>query len=277
MNTQKIEIQLLLDAMKMAYGHDFNGYSLDMLTRRILDTLSKSQCRYVADMIPKILRDPEFFSSLVYNISIPVTEMFRDPSFYACLRHEVLPKLRTCPRVNIWHAGCASGEEVYSLAIVLKEENLYDKCHIYATDINDIALKKARDGVYRAGDMVRYTQNYQKAGGTGTFSDYYHAKYDWAKIDASLHDNVTFANHNLVTEGVFGEMNLVLCRNVFIYFDQALQNKVLNLFLESLDEGGFLCLGKSESPRFSDAAAAFEDICADDRIYQRCQSWVRGT
>ncbi len=274
MNTQQIEIRLLLDAMRMAYGYDFSGYSMDMVTRRIQDTLSKSHCTKVADLIPKVLYDPEFFSALIYNISIPVTEMFRDPSFYHCLRHQVLPVLRTYPYVNVWHAGCATGEEVYSLAIVLKEEGLYDKCQIYATDINDIALKKAQEGIYRVDQIAKYTQNYQRAGGTGTFSDYYHAKYDVAKIDASLKENVTYANHNLVTDGVFGEMNLILCRNVFIYFGKELQNKVLTLFLESLCRGGTLCLGNSESLQFSTVAKAFKEISKDERIYQKTQLQV---
>ena len=257
--------------MRMMYGYDFSGYSLDMLTRRILDTLSKSGCTKVADLIPKILYDPEFFSTLIYNISVPVTEMFRDPSCYYCLRHEVFPKLRTYPYLNVWHAGCATGEEVYSLAIALKEEGLYDRCQIYATDINDIALKKAKEGIYRAGDMVKYTQNYQQAGGTGTFSDYYHAKYDGAKITDSLKKKVTFANHNLVTDGVFGEMHLILCRNVFIYFKKELQNDVLKLFLESLCRGGYLCLGNSESLLFSETKTAFQEISRDERIYQNKQ------
>ena len=181
---------------------------------------------------------------------------------------------KTYPYLNIWHAGCATGEEVYSLAILLKEEGLYDKCQIYATDINDIALKKARDGIYGLGNIAKYTHNYQKAGGTGTFSDYYHAKYDCAKIDAALKERVTFANHNLVTDGVFGEMNLILCRNVFIYFDRALQNKVLTLFLQSLAGGGYLCLGNSESLRFSDSNESFREICQDERIYQKNQLQV---
>jgi chemotaxis protein methyltransferase CheR len=277
MNTQEIEIRLLLEAMHLSYGYDFSGYSLDMLTRRILDTLSKSHCSKVADLIPKVLYDPEFFSSLIYNISIPVTEMFRDPSFYYCLRQQVLPVLRTYPYLNVWHAGCATGEEVYSMAILLKEEGLYDKCQIYATDINDIALQKARDGIYGVGDMAKYTQNYQRAGGTGTFSDYYHAKYDCAKIDASLKEKVTYANHNLVTDGVFGEMNLILCRNVFIYFNRELQNKVLKLFLESLCRGGYLCLGNSESLRFSSTEKAFKEISQDERIYQENQLKVMQT
>jgi chemotaxis protein methyltransferase CheR len=277
MNTQKIEISLLLDAMRMMYGYDFSGYSVDMLTRRILDTLSKSGCTKVADLIPKILYDPEFFSTLIYNISIPVTEMFRDPSCYYCLRHEVLPKLKTYPYLNVWHAGCATGEEVYSLAIVLQEEGLYDRCQIYATDINDIALKKAKEGIYRASDMAKYTQNYQRAGGTGTFSDYYHAKYDGAKITASLKEKVTFANHNLVTDGVFGEMHLILCRNVFIYFKRELQNDVLKLFLESLCRGGYLCLGNSESLLFSDTKKAFQEISRDEKIYQNKQVQAMST
>ena len=260
--------------MHLMYGYDINGYSVEMLTRRILDALSKSGCTKVVDLIPKVLNDPEFFNALVYNISIPVTDMFRDPPFYECLRHKVLPKLRTYPYLNVWHAGCASGEEVYSLAIVLKEEGLYDKCQIYATDINDIALKKAKDGIYKAGDMATYTQNYQRAGGTGTFSDYYHAKYDGAKINACLKDRITFANHNLVTDGVFGEMNLILCRNVFIYFNRELQNNVLKLFLESLCIGGYLCLGHSESLLFSDTGKAFHEISKDQRIYQNRQLQV---
>lgn len=277
MNTQQIEIRLLLDAMHMKYGYDFSGYSVDMLTRRILDTLSKSGCTQVADLIPRILYDPEFFSDLIYNISIPVSDMFRDPSFYACLRHTVLPKLRTYPYLNVWHAGCATGEEVYSLAIILKEEGLYDKCQIYATDINDIALKKAKDGIYKIGDMAKYTQNYQQAGGTGTFSDYYHAKYGGAKIKASLKERVTFANHNLVTDGAFGEMNLILCRNVFIYFNKALQNEVLKLFLDSLCTGGYLCLGHSESLLFSETEKAFHEVSRDERIYQHKQLQVQQT
>ena len=274
MKTQQIEIRLLLDAMRMMYGYDFSRYSVEMLTRRILDTLSKSEATRVSDLIPRILYDPAFFSTLIYNISIPVTEMFRDPSFYECLRHKVLPKLRTYPYLNIWHAGCATGEEVYSLAILLKEEGLYDKCQIYATDINDIALNTAKDGIYRASDMAKYTHNYQKAGGTGTFSDYYHAKYDGARINASLKEKVTFANHNLVTDGVFGEMNLILCRNVFIYFTKALQNDVVKIFLESLCTGGYLCLGHSESLLFSEAEKAFHEISRDQRIYQYKQLQV---
>lgn len=274
MNTQQIEIRLLLDAMQLTYGYDFSGYSVEMLTRRILDSLAKSQFSRVVDMIPKVLYDPEFFSSLIYNISVPVTQMFRDPSFYRCLRREVLPVFQTYPYINVWHAGCATGEEVYSMAIFLQEAGLYDKCQIYATDINDIALQKARDGIYPADQMAKYTQNYQRAGGTGTFSDFYHAKYDCAKIDASLKENVTFANHNLVTDGVFAEMNLILCRNVFIYFNRDLQNEVSRLFLESLCLGGYLCLGNSESLLFSDAEKAFQEIAKDERIYRKNQLQV---
>ena len=274
MKTQQIEIRLLLDAMRMKYGYDFSRYSVDMLTRRILDTLSRSGDTRVSDLIPRMLYDPEFFSTLIYNISIPVTEMFRDPACFYCLRHDILPKLKTYPYLNIWHAGCATGEEVYSLAIILKEEGLYDKCQIYATDINDIALKKAKDGIYKANEMAKYTRSYQEAGGTGAFSDYYHAKYGNARIKASLKEKVTFANHNLVADGVFGEMNLILCRNVFIYFTKALQNDVLKLFLESLCTGGYLCLGNSESLLFADTENAFQEISRDQRIYQNRQLQV---
>ncbi len=274
MTTQQIEIRLLLDAMHMMYGYDFSGYSVEMLTRRIHGSLSQSGCIKVSDLIPKILYDPEFFSSLIYNISVPVTEMFRDPSCYHYLRHKVLPKLKTYPYLNVWHAGCATGEEVYSLAILLEEEGLYDKCQIYATDINDLALQEAKDGIYQASDMSKYARNYRKSGGTGTFSDYYHAKHGGAEIKASLKRKITFANHNLVTDGVFGEMNLILCRNVFIYFNKQLQNEVAKLFLTSLCLGGYLCLGNSESLHFSKAQKAFHQVSQSEKIYQNKQLQV---
>ncbi len=269
MKTQQIEIQLLLEAMHLRYGFNFSGYSKDMLTRRIENKLSGSKLKSISEMIPKVLYEPDYFSSLIYDISITVTEMFRDPSVYLNLRQKVLPVLKTYPYINIWHAGCATGEEVYSMAIILKEEGLYDKAQIYATDINDVALKKAKEGIYPVSEISKYTRNYQKAGGTRSFADYYHAKYDCAKIDKSLKKNITFANHNLVTDGVFAETHLILCRNVFIYFDKTLQEQVLRLFNNSLCRGGFLCLGNSESISFSEAEKDFVKFIKKEKIYQK--------
>jgi len=269
MKTQQIEIQLLLEAMHLKYGFNFSGYSKDMLTRRIENKLSGSKLKSISEMIPKVLYEPDYFSSLIYDISITVTEMFRDPSVYLNLRQKVLPVLKTYPYINIWHAGCATGEEVYSMAIILKEEGLYDKAQIYATDINDVALKKAKEGIYPVSEISKYTRNYQKAGGARSFADYYHAKYDCAKIDKSLKKNITFANHNLVTDGVFAETHLILCRNVFIYFDKTLQEQVLRLFNNSLCRGGFLCLGNSESISFSEAEKDFVKFIKKEKIYQK--------
>jgi chemotaxis protein methyltransferase CheR len=271
MNTKQIEIQLLLDAMRLKYGYDFRGYSRDMMCRRIDNSLSKSNLNSITELTAKVIHDPEFFSTLIYDISIPVTEMFRDPSVYLNIKQKVFPILKTYPYINIWHAGCATGEEVYSMAIALKEEGLYDRCQIYATDINDRALKKAREGIYPADRIQKYTQNYQQSGGTTSFSNYYHAMYESAKFDESLKENVTFASHNLVTDGVFAEMNLILCRNVFIYFDKMLQNKVLALFDQSLCRNGFLCLGSSESLTFTDVEKDFFEIEGNEKIYKKNQ------
>lgn len=266
---EQIEIQLLLEAVCLRYGYDFSGYAQDTLRRRIAQMLPKDNLRSVSEMIKKVLHEPEYFEKLVYEISITVTEMFRDPSVYMVLRKKVIPILKTYPFINIWHAGCATGQEVYSMAILLKEEGLYDRARIYATDINDAALSAAREGIYPVEQIPMYTQNYQRAGGTGSFADYYHAKYDNAKIDKSLKKNITFANHNLVTDKVFAEMHLILCRNVFIYFKQDLQNHVLKLFKDSLCRGGVLCLGSSESLRFSDVEADFDTFEEDEKIYQK--------
>ena len=258
----------------MKYGYDFSGYSRDMLTRRIESRLSKSRLDNITDMTSRVIPDPDFFSSLIYDISIPVTEMFRDPHVYSQLKKKIFPILKTYPCINIWHAGCATGEEVYSMAIALKEEGLYDRARIYATDINDRALKTAAEGIYPIDRIKKYTQNYQDSSGRFSFSNYYHAMYDSAKIDESLKENITFANHNLVTDGVFAEMNLILSRNVFIYFNKDLQNKVLKLFDMSLCRNGFLCLGCSESLSFTDSEKDFIEIDGNANIYQKKKSKI---
>ena len=216
-----------------------------------------------------LLRDEKFFEELLGNFAVSVTEMFRDPDFYQVIRNEIIPYLETYPFVKIWHAGCASGEEAYSLAILLKEEGLYDRATIFATDIYDDVLFKAREGIYSLAQMKNYTENYQKAGGLHSFSDYYHARYGSAIMDKSLAKNLTFAKHNLITDSVFGEMHMILCRNVFIYFDTSLQKKVLQLLNHSLIHNGFLCLGTKESLRFIDVDQNFKEINERLKIYQK--------
>jgi chemotaxis protein methyltransferase CheR len=195
--------------------------------------------------------------------------MFRDPLVYRAVRERVVPLLRALPHFMIWHAGCATGEEVYSLAIVLKEEGLYHQATIYATDFNDDALDQAREGIYASGRMKSATEHYQQAGGTASFSDYYHARYDAAAMDAALKERIVFANHNLVVDKVFGEMHLILCRNVLIYFNQALQNQALRLFTESLAPGGLLCLGAREDLAFTEVCDRYELVDEKARIYRK--------
>ncbi len=195
--------------------------------------------------------------------------MFRDPFVYRSIREKVVPFLKTYPFVKIWYAGCATGEEAYSLAILLQEEGLYERTTIFATDFNDEALEKAKEGIYALDNVQQFTKNYQHAGGTGSFSNYYHAEYESMAINRSLKKKITFANHNLVTDEVFGEMHMIFCRNVLIYFDKKLQNRVLNLFTESLVNGGFLCLGAKENLQFTDVNSYYKPIDKKGKIYQR--------
>ena len=266
---ENLEINLLLDAIYQRYGYDFRNYARASVERRARQFLVKSGCNSISELIPRLLHDESFFAELVREFSITVTEMFRDPSVYRTLKERVFPLLNTYPFFKIWHAGCATGEEVYSLAILLKEEGLYKRATIFATDFNDWALEQAKQGIYSIDNIKKCTSNYQKAGGTNSFSEYYHAKYDSIVIDKSLRKNVTFANHNLVIDGIFSEMHLILCRNVLIYFDKTLQNRVLNLFNGSLVYGGFLCLGNKESLLFSDIQDKFDPVEERERIYQK--------
>jgi len=266
---EKIEIDLLLEAILRRYGYDFRDYSKASIRRRARHFLEMTQLTSISEMTHKALFDETFFQSLVSYFSITVTEMFRDPLFYRAIREEVIPFLKTYPYIKIWHAGCATGEEVYSLAILLKEEGFYDRATIFATDFNDRALKTAKEGVYNLDQIKKYTENYQHAAGTRSFSEYYHAQYDSVILDKSLKENITFANHNLVTDGVFGEMHLILCRNVLIYFNKDLQDRVFSLFDDSLAYGGFLCLGSKETLNFSTIKNAFQEINAKEKIFQK--------
>jgi chemotaxis protein methyltransferase CheR len=238
------------------------------MKRRLRHHLAKTQSRTISDLIPEILYNQAAFNALFFDLSVTVTEMFRDPWFFLALRERVFPFLKTFPFINIWQAGCATGEEVYSLAILLKEEGLYNRSRIYATDFNDAALEKAKARIYPLERMKDYSTNYQKAGGQKSLADYYRARYQSTIIDTSLQDNITFANHNLATDGVFAEMHLILCRNVLIYFNRTLQNRVLSVFRDSLCYNGFLCLGSKETIQFSDVQNNFVEFAAKERIYQ---------
>jgi len=269
LENENIEIELFLQAIHMKFGYDFRNYGKAHIKRRVRHRLSVSDFNNVSELINKILYDPVFYQEILQDLSITVTEMFRDPDFYQAVRKEVVALLKTYPFIKIWHAGCATGEEVYSMAILLKEEGLLKRAQIYATDFNQIALQKARNGIYPIGRIKEYTQNYQKSGGKASFSDYYNARYESVILNDSLKDNVVFADHNLVTDGVFGEMNMVICRNVMIYFDKDLQNKVIKLFYDSLVPGGFLCLGSKESLRFATIANKFDVTTEKQKIYRK--------
>ena len=250
--TSDLEISLLLEAIDQQYGYDFREYSQAHIRRRIMNRMALSKFEDISEMQSKVLNDETFASELLQDLSITVTEMFRDPVFYRSLRENVIPILKTYPFIKIWHAGCATGEEAYSMAILLQEEGLYDRTTIYATDFNQMALNRAKDGIFSNKMIKEYTSNYQLAGGKESFSSYYTSNYDNVIMNHSLKKNIVWANHNLVTDSVFAEVNLILCRNVLIYFDKNLQNKVQNLFYSSLINGGVLCLGSKESLRFSD-------------------------
>jgi chemotaxis protein methyltransferase CheR len=267
LENQDIEIRLVEEAIFEKYGYDFRNYSQAHVKRRIMNRFNISGLKTLSEMNHEIIYNPKFADALLMDLSITVTEMFRDPSFYQALREEVIPVLRHYSFIKIWHAGCSSGEEVYSMAIILKEEGLYDKTQIYATDFNPYIIRQAKEGLYPINRMKEFTVNYQKAGGMGSFSDYYTASNETAKLLDALKKNIVFATHNLVTDSVFAEVNLVVCRNVLIYFDRQLQDKVIRLFIDSLPGGGILCLGSKESLQFSDHYEVFNPLIGEEKIY----------
>ncbi len=269
LETENIELELLLKAIYMKYGYDFRSYSRASVKRRVKQHLKKTGLKTISDIQCKILYDKDFFSILLQDMSVNVTEMFRDPSFYRALREKIIPELAKLPLIKIWHAGCSTGEEVYSMAILLKEEGIYDKSRIYATDFDEEVLSKAKDGVYSIEKLRDYTINYKNAGGLESFVDYYSAKYEFVLLDNSLKENILFSNHNLVSDSVFGEMNMIVCRNVLIYFNRDLQDHVFSLFSNSLCQNGFLCLGSKETLRFSRNYEKFEDMVIKEKIYRK--------
>ncbi|MBU2555903.1 MAG: protein-glutamate O-methyltransferase CheR [Bacteroidetes bacterium] len=267
--TVNLEIELILEAIFQQYGYDFRNYSKAHVKRRLLSRLSTSGLKSISEMQHKVLHEPGFFDQLLRDLSINVTEMFRDPSFYLAIRKEIIPILKTYPFIKVWHAGCSTGEEVYSFAILLKEEGLYNRVQIYATDFNTNVLEIAKKGIYPINRIKEFTANYQQAGGKQSFSDYYMADYNSVIFDQSLKKNIVFAEHNLVTDSVFAEVNIIICRNVLIYFNRDLQDTVFNLFSDSLINGGFLCLGSKETIQFSSKAGLYETVNFQEKLYKK--------
>lgn len=267
--TQEIELRLLIEAIYLKYSYDFRDYSGASLKRRVLYALRQFDCATISALQERIIHDAQAFHELLQYLTIPVSEMFRDPSYFLALRQEVVPILRTYPPIKVWIAGCSTGEEVHSLAILLHEEGLLERTLIYATDINPQSLEKARRGIYSLDDMRQYSENYRKAGGRGSLSDYYTAAYDGALFDKSLRENVTFADHSLATDAVFSETQLISCRNVLIYFNKQLQDRALGLFHESLCHRGFLGLGSKESLDFSAYSSRFEALNRQERVFRK--------
>jgi chemotaxis protein methyltransferase CheR len=264
-----IELRLLMEAIYLKYSYDFRDYSGASQKRRVLHAMHQMDCASISELQARVLHDADAFMQLLQYLTIPTSEMFRDPSYFLALREHVVPHLQTYPSLKIWIAGCSTGEEVYSMAILLKEEGLLDRSIIYATDINPNSLERARKGVFPLDRMRAYTASYQMAGGRGALSDYFTAGYDSALFDRSLIENVSFADHSLATDSVFSETHLVCCRNVLIYFNRKLQERALGLFHESLCHRGFLGLGSKESIDFSAHAASFEPLVKAERIYRK--------
>lgn len=266
---QQLEYQVLLEAIKTRYGHDFSTYASNSLLRRLLYHVRKKQLNNLSELVPLLMHDERIFNDLLNSVSVPVTEMYRDPAVFSQLREHIIPLLKTYPSVKIWHAGCATGEEVYSMAIMLEEEDLYDNCKIFATDFNSESLKKAQRGLFPLSKMKQYTENYYAAGGKNSFSDYYHIKDDHIQLEKRLSRNITFAKHNLMVDNVFGQFNLILCRNVLIYFGQKLQRRVVTLFKDSLMPLGYLCLGTHETIDQAKNSNDFQVLFDNEKIYRK--------
>jgi len=266
---ERVEVQVLLEAVYRHYGFDFRSYAFSSLKRRLWKRIQAEGLTTISQLQDRVLHDSDSMEQLLLDLSINVTSMFRDPGFYAAFRTQVVPLLRTYPFLRIWHAGCSTGEEVYSMSILLQEEGLYDRTRIYATDINEVVLQRARAGIFPLDKMKEYTENYLKAGGTRAFSEYYTAMYDGALFNGSLTKNVVFSQHNLVTDGSFAEFHVILCRNVMIYFDRELQNRVHDLFHASLVPLGILCLGNKETIRFTRYEDQYEALDMKEKIYRR--------
>ena len=266
---ERLEIELLLEGVFRHYGFDFRAYAYASIRRRLWKRVEGEGLRTISGLQDRILHDPEAMERLLLDLSVNVTAMFRDPSFYKEFREQVVPLLRTYPFIRIWHAGCSTGEEVFSMAILLDEEGLYDRARLYATDINDVVLQRAKQGIFPLDRMQEYTENYLRAGGKHSFSQYYTAKYDGALFNSSLTRNFVFSQHNLVTDRSFSEFHVIFCRNVLIYFDKTLQNRVHSLFYDSLVMFGIMALGSKESLKFSQYEPCYEKLSATEKLYRK--------
>ena len=266
---ERIEVQLLLEAIYQHYGFDFRGYALGSLKRRLWRRAYGEKLETLSALQDRVLHDPAVMERLLLDLSINVTAMFRDPTFFRAFREKVVPHLRTYPFLRIWNAGCSTGEETYSLAILLKEEGLYDRTRIYATDINDRVLERAQDGRFPLEKMREYTENYLRAGGGDEFSKYYTVDGEQASFTRELTEQVVFAQHNLVSDAPFNEFNVIVCRNVMIYFGKTLQDRVHDLFYDSLDQLGILALGHKESIKFTRHEEHYEALDAQEKLYRK--------
>lgn len=266
---EHLEIELLLEGVFRHYGFDFRAYAYASIRRRLWKRVEGEELRTISQLQARILHDADAMERLLLDLSVNVTSMFRDPGFYREFRATVVPLLRTYPFIRIWHAGCSTGEEVFSMAILLEEEGLYDRARLYATDINDVVLQRAKQGIFPLDRMQEYTENYIKAGGARSFSEYYTAKYDGALFSPALTRNIVFSQHNLVTDRSFSEFHVIFCRNVLIYFDKSLQNRVHRLFYESLVMFGVLALGSKESLKFSQYEPCYEKMSATEKLYKK--------
>ncbi|MBW3556843.1 MAG: protein-glutamate O-methyltransferase CheR [Actinobacteria bacterium] len=264
-------MDLLLEAVYRHYGFDFRQYARPSLRRRLTRRLSLEGLQTLSGLQERLLHEPECMERLLLDLSINVTAMFRDPSFFRVFRTKVVPLLRTYPFIRIWNAGCSTGEETYSLAILLREEGLYDRTRIYATDINEAVLVQARQALFPLEKMKEYTENYLASGGSRAFSEYYVAAYEGAQFDRSLGDNIVFARHNLATDRSFNEFQVVVCRNVMIYFDMSLQNRVHDLFYESLQRLGVLALGPKESIAFTSHADHYDVLDPQNKLFRKAR------
>jgi chemotaxis protein methyltransferase CheR len=263
------QIESLLDELRSRYGYDFSAYSAASLKRRIHSAVSRAGCQTIGDLAGRVRNDPSFYKQVISDLTVNVTEMFRDPEVFLAIRRHVVPILRTYPSIRIWHAGCATGEEVYSMAILLKEEGLLERSFLYATDLSPRAIEAAKAGIYTASHIQAYTANYHRSGGVESFSDYYSADQSGVRIHAELKENILFSQHNLVTDDVFSEVHMILCRNVLIYFSPELQGRALGLVRRGLVRRGILVLGTKESMEFTDAKDSFEILHKDERIYRK--------
>jgi chemotaxis protein methyltransferase CheR len=268
-NVEDLEIRLLLEALFHKYHYDFRSYAQASVKRRVRQACAQMQISTISALQDRMLHEPDMLPRLLGYLTVQVSEMFRDPSYFRAIREQIIPHLRTYPSLKVWVAGCSEGEELYSLVILFREEGLEQRTLFYATDINQKALGKAAAGVYDLERVQKFTENHRNSGGKSSLSDYYSAAYGRATFDKSLRDRVVFSDHSLVTDAVFAEMHLISCRNVMIYFDRALQDRVVGLFNDSLVRKGFLGLGAKESLRFSEHAGAFSDFVKEEKIYQR--------